>query len=101
MLAASTKWSRDEIIDRVLRDGLTTWEREYRVIQAAADQADRGEFALKRKSPASSASIVQAVDAGTLDFLLALQQLDEIQDYIAQDNPMSTDRTFFDRTRPA
>ncbi|MGI9303001.1 MAG: CopG family ribbon-helix-helix protein [Gammaproteobacteria bacterium] len=44
-LAAESGHSAREIIDRALRHGLDTWEREFRLIQEAIEQADRGEFA--------------------------------------------------------
>lgn len=44
-LASESGRSASEIIDRALRRGLDTWEREFRLIQEAAKQADRNEFA--------------------------------------------------------
>ena len=44
-LAAESALSADQILDRALRNGLDTWERNYRQIKKAAEEADRGEFA--------------------------------------------------------
>lgn len=44
-LATESGRSADEIINQALRSGLDHWEREYRLIQEAVGQADRGEFA--------------------------------------------------------
>lgn len=44
-LAAESHYSADEIIERALRSGLDEWEKEFRLIQSAAQQAERGEFA--------------------------------------------------------
>ena len=43
-LAAESGQSAQEIIDRVLRNGLDAWEREYRLVKEGLDQAERGEF---------------------------------------------------------
>ncbi|NKC11845.1 MAG: hypothetical protein GKR94_06475 [Gammaproteobacteria bacterium] len=50
-LALASESGRDagDIIDGALRRGLDSWEQEYRLIQAAAQQADRGEFASDEK----------------------------------------------------
>ena len=44
-LAAESGYTVRHIIDQALRQGLDNWEREFRLIQQAAAQADRGEFA--------------------------------------------------------
>ncbi len=44
-LAAESALSADQIIDCALRNGLDVWEHEFRLIQQARDEAERGEFA--------------------------------------------------------
>ena len=44
-LAAESGQNAQDIIDRVLRNGLDAWEREYRLVKDGLDQAERGEFA--------------------------------------------------------
>lgn len=44
-LAAESHCSADEIIERALSHGLDNWEKEFRLIQSAAHETDRGEFA--------------------------------------------------------
>jgi len=45
--ALSTKTGRpaDEILNRALSSGLDAWEREYSLIDNAAQQCERGEYA--------------------------------------------------------
>lgn len=44
-LASKSGRSANEVINRALRSGLDAWEREYSLIEKAAQQCERGEYA--------------------------------------------------------
>ena len=44
-LATKSGRSANEIINRALSSGLDAWEREFDLIQKAAEQCERGEYA--------------------------------------------------------